>query len=222
MVSYKKLLQQEILIYTNSTGHHLPILMTSRSTCQIGTSLTLGQNSKNYPSLAVSRTLVSPTLLSRTWRSCSPIHGSRPPLLSIRSSCTPTTLRKLPYPQKYTESLTCLSPKLLDYCKQKGIHATAYSCLGSTDSPLYKNEKLKKLADNKGKSVQQCLLMWGLQRGSSVIPKSVTASRIQGNFQLDGWELTAEEMKEIDSLPERFKVCGDAWLPIKVFFGDDE
>ena len=104
----------------------------------------------------------------------------------------------------------------------QGIHATAYSCLGSTDSPLYKNEKLKKLADNKGKSVQQVLLMWGLQRGSSVIPKSVTASRIQGNFQLDGWELTDEEMKEISSLPERFKVCGDAWLPVKVFFGDDE
>lgn len=87
---------------------------------------------------------------------------------------------------------------------------------------MYKNEKLKKLADGKGKSVQQVLLMWGLQRKSSVIPKSVTASRIMGNFELDGWELSAEEMKEIDSLPERFKVCGDAWLPIKVFFGDDE
>jgi len=114
------------------------------------------------------------------------------------------------------------SPKLIDYCKSKGIHATAYSCLGSTDSPLYKNEKLKKLAESKGKSVQQVLLMWGLQRGTSVIPKSVTATRIQGNFELDGWELTAEEIKEIDSLPERFKVCGDGWLPVKVFFGDDE
>jgi glycerol 2-dehydrogenase (NADP+) len=29
-------------------------------------------------------------------------------------------------------------------------------------------------------------------------------------------------MKKLDSMPERFKVCGDAWLPIKVFFGDDE
>ena len=37
-------------------------------------------------------------------------------------------------------------PKLLSYLKEKGIHATAYSCLGSTDSPLYKNEELKKLA----------------------------------------------------------------------------
>ncbi|KAF2401340.1 Aldo/keto reductase [Trichodelitschia bisporula] len=114
------------------------------------------------------------------------------------------------------------SPKLLEYCKQKGIHATAYSCLGSTDSPLYKDEKIIKLAESKGKTVQQVLLMWGLQRGTSVIPKSVTASRIEKNYELDGWELTADEIKALDSLTGRFKVCGDAWLPIKVFFGDDE
>ncbi|KAF9740943.1 Glycerol 2-dehydrogenase (NADP(+)) 1 [Paraphaeosphaeria minitans] len=114
------------------------------------------------------------------------------------------------------------SPKLLDYLKKKGIHATAYSCLGSTDSPLYKNDELQKIAEKKGKSVQQVLLMWGLQRGTSVIPKSVTASRIQANFEVDGWELTEEEQKAISGLTERFKVCGDAWLPVKVFFGDDE
>lgn len=114
------------------------------------------------------------------------------------------------------------SHKLLDYLKEKGIHATAYSCLGSTDSPLYKNDELKKIAEKKGKTVQQVLLMWGLQRGTSVIPKSVTESRIKANFEVDGWSLDDEEMKAISSLPERFKVCGDAWLPVKVFFGDDE
>lgn len=66
--------------------------------------------------------------------------------------------------------------------------------------------------------------MWGLERGSSVIPKSVTASRIQGNFELDDWELTSEEMKQINDMPERFKVCDGGFLPegVKVFFGDDE
>jgi len=114
------------------------------------------------------------------------------------------------------------SPKLLEYCRAKGIHCTAYSCLGSTDSPLYKNETVKKLAENKGKTVQQVLLIWGLQRGSSVIPKSVTPSRIVANFQLDGWELTPEEMDRLSSMKERFKVCDDSWLPVKVFFGNDE
>jgi len=114
------------------------------------------------------------------------------------------------------------SPKLVAYNAEKGIHSTAYSCLGSTDSPLYKNESLKKIAEAKGITIQQVLLIWGLKKGFSVIPKSVTESRIKTNFTLDGLDLTDEEMKTVDSLPERFKVCDDAWLPIKVFFGDDE
>ena len=113
------------------------------------------------------------------------------------------------------------SPKLLDYLKEKNIHATAYSCLGSTNSPLAKDQTLAKIAEAKGKTTAQVLLVWGLQRGTSVIPKSVTASRIQDNFKLD-FTLTDDEMKQLSSLPDRFKVCGDAWLPVKVFFGDDE
>ena len=113
------------------------------------------------------------------------------------------------------------SPKLLEYLKEKNIHATAYSCLGSTNSPLAKDQTLAKIAEAKGKTTAQVLLVWGLQRGTSVIPKSVTASRIQDNFKLD-FTLTDEEMKQLSSLPDRFKVCGDAWLPVKVFFGDDE
>lgn len=64
--------------------------------------------------------------------------------------------------------------------------------------------------------------MWGLMRGTDVIPKSVTPERIGANFELDSWKLTDEEFNTISSMPERFKVCGDAWLPVKVFFGDDE
>jgi glycerol 2-dehydrogenase (NADP+) len=66
--------------------------------------------------------------------------------------------------------------------------------------------------------------MWGIQRETSVIPKSVTEARIKANFQLDGWELSSDEMVLINGLEERFKVCGDGWLPAgtKIFFGDDE
>lgn len=111
------------------------------------------------------------------------------------------------------------SPNLIKYNSEKGIHSTAYSCLGSTDSPLAKDKTLKAIADKKGKSTAQVLLQWGLQRGTSVIPKSVTPSRIEANFQLDGWSLTDEEMSQLSGLPDRFKVCGDGWLPVKVFFG---
>lgn len=116
------------------------------------------------------------------------------------------------------------SPKLVAYNTSKGIHSTGYSCLGSTNSPLYKNETLLAIADAKGRTPQQCLLMWGLQKGWSVIPKSVSESRIVANFDLNGWGLTDDEMSGIDGIKERFKVCGDDWLPtgVKVFFGNDE
>lgn len=114
------------------------------------------------------------------------------------------------------------SPKLVAFNTSKGIHSTAYSCLGSTDSPLYKDPTLLEMAKKRGKTPQQLMLQWGLQRGTSVIPKSVTKNRIEANLQLDGWELTSEEMNQLSNLKDRFKVCGDGWLPVKVFFGNDE
>lgn len=65
-------------------------------------------------------------------------------------------------------------------------------------------------------------MQWGIQKGWSVIPKSVSKERIDTNFELDGWNLTDEEVNQLDNLKDRRKVCGDSWLPIKVFFGDDE
>ncbi|KAI2472677.1 Aldo/keto reductase [Annulohypoxylon bovei var. microspora] len=114
------------------------------------------------------------------------------------------------------------SPKLVAYCKEKGIHLTGYSCLGSTNSPLYKDPTLQAIAQTKGKTPQQVLLLWGIQQGWDVIPKSITPERIESNFNIDGWELTEEEIEKLNHLPDRFKVCGDDWLPVKVFFGDDE
>lgn len=66
------------------------------------------------------------------------------------------------------------------------------------------------------------VLLWGLKKGWSVLPKSVTKSRIEANFALDGRDLTDEDVAKIDAIPDRFKVCGDSWLPVKIFFGDDE
>jgi diketogulonate reductase-like aldo/keto reductase len=36
--------------------------------------------------------------------------------------------------------------------------------------------------------------------------------RIEGNFDINGWELTDDEVNQLDNLKDRFKVCGDAWL----------
>ncbi|KIV84347.1 hypothetical protein PV11_00131 [Exophiala sideris] len=115
------------------------------------------------------------------------------------------------------------SSKLLAYCTSKGIHCTAYSCLGgATDNPLFKEPVMGQIAHAIGKTPAQILLMWSLQRGTSIIPKSVTPSRIDENFQLDDWGLAKNEMEALDGIKTRFKVVQDSWMPIKVFFGDDE
>ena len=81
--------------------------------------------------------------------------------------------------------------------------------------PIYSSSPKKILTGNQ-------LSPQTLKKGWSVLPKSVTKSRIEGNFELDGWDLTDEEVAKIDAIPDRFKVCGDSWLPVKIFFGDDE
>jgi 2,5-diketo-D-gluconate reductase A len=51
-----------------------------------------------------------------------------------------------------------------------------------------------------GKSAAQVMLRWGLQAGRSVIPKSVTPSRIAENFDVFDFTLSPEQVAAIDAL----------------------
>ncbi|KAI7857921.1 NADP-dependent oxidoreductase domain-containing protein [Circinella umbellata] len=73
--------------------------------------------------------------------------------------------------------------KLLDFCTAHNIHMTGYSPLGSSDSPLMKNNIVIDIAKKYNVTPAQILISWGIQRGTSVIPKSITPSRIQENFK---------------------------------------
>ncbi|TPX36604.1 hypothetical protein SmJEL517_g01177 [Synchytrium microbalum] len=73
---------------------------------------------------------------------------------------------------------------LLAFCKKHNILLTAYSPFGSGRSPsLFDDDVLLKIAKKYNKSVAQVLVSWQIQRGVSVIPKSVTPARIAENFQ---------------------------------------
>jgi diketogulonate reductase-like aldo/keto reductase len=95
--------------------------------------------------------------------------------------------------------------KLVDFCKYHGIMLTAYSPLGSPGNfkdkgSLLDDPKIKELAQTHGRTESQIVLRWGVQRGTVVIPKSVTPERIGQNIGIWDFELSEEEMRAISAL----------------------
>ncbi|EXJ86910.1 alcohol dehydrogenase [Capronia epimyces CBS 606.96] len=74
--------------------------------------------------------------------------------------------------------------EIIEFCRLKGIHITAYSPLGSSGSPLMKDSRILKLAEEKQTNVGTILLSYHIARGSSVLAKSVTPSRIEENMHI--------------------------------------
>ncbi|MGY1856075.1 aldo/keto reductase [Modestobacter sp. SYSU DS0290] len=62
------------------------------------------------------------------------------------------------------------------------------------------DETLIRVGERYGKSPAQAALRWAIQRGDIIFPKSVTRSRVEQNFDLFDFELTADDMREIDGL----------------------
>ncbi|KAJ5320145.1 hypothetical protein PENANT_c025G10170 [Penicillium antarcticum] len=94
--------------------------------------------------------------------------------------------------------------EIVDFCKQKGIHITAYSPLGSTGSPLFTAEPIVAVANKRGVTPATVLLSWHIARGSSVLAKSVTPARIEAN-RADLIKLDAEDLATIQKYIEQLK-----------------
>ena len=113
--------------------------------------------------------------------------------------------------------------KLVDFCKYHGIALTAYSPLGSPGNfkdkgSLMDNPAIQELAQKHGKTPAQIILRWGAQRGTVVIPKSVTAERINENIGVWGFELQAEEMAAVSGLDRNLRFVDPyEWWKIPYF-----
>lgn len=62
-------------------------------------------------------------------------------------------------------------------------------------------EGLRKVASPHGRTVSQMLLRWAVQQNVSVIPGSNTPEHMLENLDIFGWELSAEDMAVLDSMP---------------------
>jgi diketogulonate reductase-like aldo/keto reductase len=121
---------------------------------------------------------------------------------------------------------------LLEFCAGKGIVVEAYSPL--TQGRRLKDRKLIAVAErypsggpqrtDKGpqlsfaqkfsrqaanKSAAQVLIRWALQHGLAVIPKSAKRNRIFENADVFDFELTADDMRLLDSFNEDLRTCWD-------------
>lgn len=105
--------------------------------------------------------------------------------------------------------------KLIEFCKSKKIVVTAYSPLGSPDRPwakpgdplLLDDPKIVALAKKYNKTPAQIVLRYQVQRGNITIPKSVTKSRIQQNFNIFDFELSADDVAVIDTFDVNGRIC---------------
>lgn len=95
--------------------------------------------------------------------------------------------------------------ELKKFCDENGILVEAWSPLmqGALD-----HEGLKRVAQKNGITVAQVVLKWHLQNGLLPLPKSVTPSRIEENFELN-FELDKEDMDYINSLNKEERLGPD-------------
>jgi methylglyoxal/glyoxal reductase len=99
-------------------------------------------------------------------------------------------------------------PKLIQsevraFCQKHNIQVEAWSPLMNAE--LLNNDTITGIAEAHNKSAAQVILRWDLQHGIITIPKSITESRIQENIQLYDFELTDEEMNQLDEVNENLR-----------------
>jgi 2,5-diketo-D-gluconate reductase A len=89
---------------------------------------------------------------------------------------------------------------------EHGILTQAWSPIGGitfyrgSGKSTLQDPAILALAESHGRTAAQVMLRWHLQRGRSVIPKSVKPERIAENFDVFGFDLTADELDAIDAL----------------------
>jgi diketogulonate reductase-like aldo/keto reductase len=89
---------------------------------------------------------------------------------------------------------------LLEACEERGVVLEAYSPLGT--GRLLADRRIAEVAERTGRTPAQVLLRWCVQRNIPTISKSTHRERIEENAQIFDFELSDEDMAELDALDE--------------------
>src|SRR5436305_859865 len=94
----------------------------------------------------------------------------------------------------------CQQKEVASFCKSRDIVITAYA-------PIVRNKRsddptIGEIARKHGKLPTQIMIKWCLQNGYIPLPKSDNPERMKSNFDMDGWDLTSDDMTKIAELDE--------------------
>jgi len=103
--------------------------------------------------------------------------------------------------------------QLLEYAAKSGVVLTAYCPLGSPDRPtaqpdhpvLLQDPTLIAMAAKYKKSPAQILIRFQIDRGISVIPKSVTKHRIEENLNVFDFQLSKDDLATLVALNRNYR-----------------
>jgi diketogulonate reductase-like aldo/keto reductase len=87
---------------------------------------------------------------------------------------------------------------LLEACEGHGVALEAYSPLGT--GRHLGDRQVARIAERLRRTPAQVLIRWSLQRNVIVLPKSTHRERIHQNAQVFDFELSDEDMTELDGL----------------------
>lgn len=84
--------------------------------------------------------------------------------------------------------------------KEYGVHPEAWGPFAEGNHGIFTHPVLTKIGEKYGKSAAQVALRWNVQRGVTVIPKSVHKARMEQNIDIWDFQLSDEDMAEIAKL----------------------
>jgi len=100
--------------------------------------------------------------------------------------------------------------KLIRFCGDENIAVTAFSPLGAesyyslnmaeASESILQQPIVKEISAQTGKTPGQVVLRWGVQRGTSILPKTSRVERLKENLAIFDFELTDQQVRDISAL----------------------
>lgn len=88
----------------------------------------------------------------------------------------------------------------IENMKKYGCQPQAWGPLAEGKHGIFTHPVLTEIGKKHGKTAAQIALKWNVQRGVSILPKSVHKERIEQNFDIWNFTISDEDMKKIDAL----------------------